>query len=539
MRNLFPELFSFGVADADLQVVGEKTARESEHSEETMWSWFARTSGKCHQDTGPELGVDRYNRWQEDIELMRSLGVRTYRTSISMSRLLTKSGDLNAKAARWYEAYFQALKKAGISIHATLYHWELPQFLNEQGGWKNRIMVDWLSKHAEAVFQTLGEYISEYYILNEPWCSAFLGYHLGIHAPGETSLNSGLLAAHNLLLAQGVAFEKLKSLDRNLKVSTVLNLASCYAATPSPEDIRAARYADIYHNAWFLDPIFNGRYPEDGMELYSSKLPRFGKADMALMQIGPRLNALGINYYMGHTVRLDERAETRFAGVRKAGELTNDLGWPIYVAPAYQNGLYDLLQQVWFNYRAAGLQKIYITENGMAQAPAQEAREPMDDQRRVEYLKAHTAQVAAAIARGIPVQAYFLWTLMDNYEWAEGHRPESCFGIVHVDRRTMKRTRKDSAVWYSQTLLKAPYQAKALENIVETRVSPVTATQAPAVAPVVSSNKAGHILRRPAIVPVAPVKARREVEVVKVREQKAKKPASKPKKGKGRASARR
>lgn len=537
MRNLFPEQFTFGVADADLQVVGEKSARDSERSEETMWSWFARTSGKCHQDTGPEEGVDRFNCWQEDIDLMRSLGLRTYRTSVSMARLLTKSGDLNAKAARWYESYFQALKKAGISIHATLYHWELPQFLNEQGGWKNRVMVEWLSKHAEAVFQSLGEYISEYYILNEPWCSAFLGYHQGVHAPGETSLNSGLLAAHNLLLAQGVAFEKLKSLDRNLRVSTVLNLGSCYAASPSIEDARAARYADIYHNAWFLDPIFSGRYPEDGMELYSAKLPRFGKADMALMHIGPRLHALGINYYNGTTARYDERADTRFAAVRNTGEATNDLGWPLYVPPVYREGLYDLLQQVWFGYRASGLQRIYITENGMALAPSKEIQAGvMEDRRRVEYLKAHIGQVASAVARGIPVQAYFLWTLMDNYEWAEGHRPESCFGIVHVDRKTMKRTRKDSAIWYSENLLKAAYQAKSTQHV-EVSALPVVSAQPPVA--VVTSNKSGHILRRPAVVPVASTVPKKVATPNPVRAARAKKPVPKSKKTKKGTSARR
>jgi beta-glucosidase len=496
MKNSFPIDFRFGVADADLQVIGEKFARAAEGSEESMWSWFARESGKVHNDTPPDVGANRYGLWESDIALMRELGVRNYRTSVSMSRLLTPKGEINVKAAQWYERYFTALRKNGIAVYATLYHWELPQFLNAQGGWKNRLMVDWLCKHAEAVYQTLGEYIEEYFILNEPWCSSFLSYHLGVHAPGETDLSSGLLAAHNLLLAQGAAFEKLKSLDRSLKVSTVLNLAPTYAATPSVEDGLAARYADVYHNTWFLEPIFNGRYPELGLELFRSKLPYYGKADLALMQIGPRMHSLGVNYYRGELVAADERAELKFKGVRRAGEEVNDLGWPIYVPPLYREGLYDILQQIWFAYRGSGLKNICITENGMAQA-SDTGAPVIPDARRLEYLKAHIKQCAAAIERGVPLTAYFLWTLMDNYEWAEGHRPESCFGIIGVDRKTMKRTKKSSAVWYGE-LLKSGIGSKPppVPEIVKPVHPPTTARTAKRSQPKETTRKGRRGKRR-------------------------------------------
>ncbi|MBN8550526.1 MAG: family 1 glycosylhydrolase [Deltaproteobacteria bacterium] len=514
MKERFPADFRFGVADADLQVIGEEKARASEKSEETMWSHFARTSGKCFNDMGPGEGVDRFSLWERDVELMRELGVRNYRTSISMSRLLTRSGDINAKAVQWYENYFKALRKSGITIYATLYHWELPQFLNEQGGWKNRVMVDWLAKHAQAVFETLGEHIEEYFILNEPWCSAMLGYHLGIHAPGEISLSSGFLAAHNLLLAQGAAFEKLKSLDRSLKVSTVVNLASCYAASASEQDERAARHADAYFNTWFLEPMFNGRYPDEAREIYAGKMPHYGKADMALINIGSGLHALGINYYRGELVRYDERAETRFAAVRRDGEQTNDLGWPIYVPPVHPEGLYDLLQQVWFSYRASGLKRIYITENGMAQASSSVSKNGVfEDARRVEYLRAHLEQAAAAVQRGIPLKAYFAWTLMDNYEWQEGYRPESCFGLVHVDRQTMKRTKKESAVWYSNVMKGGTVAPRVIVEREPLRHS-IPVTQRPHAQPetpaAVLSVSPTHILRKkfqpqPAEVTAAPV----------------------------------
>lgn len=539
MKNLFPSDFKFGVADADLQVIGEAKARAAEKSEETMWSHFARTSGRCFEDTEPSIGVDRYSMWDRDAELIRELGVRNYRTSVSMSRLLTKSGDINAKAVQWYENYFKALRKSGIAIYATLYHWELPQHLSAQGGWKSRAMVDWLAKHAQAVFETLGEYIEEYFILNEPWCSAMLGYHRGIHAPGEISLASALLAAHNLLLAQGAAFEKLKSLDRGLKVSTVLNLTPCYAASASEQDERAVQYADAYFNTWFLEPIFNGRYPEEAREIFASRMPHYGKADMALINIGSGLNALGVNYYRGELVRYDERSETRFTSAAREGELKSDLNWPIYVPPVHREGLYDILQQVWFAYRKSGLKRLYITENGMAQATTDVTKNPIQDSRRIDYLRAHVEQTAAAIHRGVPVKAYFAWTLMDNYEWQEGHRPESCFGLVYVDRKSMKRTRKESAVWFSNLIKTGSIASRVIID----RESPRSSISVTAKAQVPVAEKVPavqiaptHILRRKfqpqpqaAAVPSARKPATRVAKAKSVRRsshpKKAKRPA--------------
>jgi beta-glucosidase len=253
-NRLFSHSFKFGVADADLQVIGEDNTLREEQSEKTMWYHFAETSGKCFNNETPGPGIDRFHRWKEDIDLMKKMGVRHYRTSVSMSRILKKNGDVNITAISWYKNYFQALKKAGITIYATLYHWELPLYLHETGGWKNPKTIDVFVRHATTVAKELGEYIDEYFILNEPWCASLLSYHLGIHAPGEKSLASGLAAAHHLLLAQGRTFAALKAISSTAKVSTVVNTETSYAYSTDPKDMLAAARSDGYFNRWFLDP---------------------------------------------------------------------------------------------------------------------------------------------------------------------------------------------------------------------------------------------------------------------------------------------
>jgi len=450
----FPTSFRFGVADADLQVIGEFKARAQEASTETMWQHFADHSGKCFQNQGPAQGVERYSLWRQDLELMASMGVKHYRTSVSMSRMLHEDGSINKKAVAWYREYYSALKNSGIKVYATLYHWELPQHLSEQGGWKNRRTIDVFIKHALAVQQELGDLIEEYFILNEPWCSAMLGHHLGIHAPGERDLTGALAAAHHLLLAQGVVLAEMSAKDPQAKIGTVLNTQPSYAATTSKADIRAAQYADGYFNSWFLDPMFLGEYPAPMLELYGTAVPSFGRGDLEVMRVGPRLHALGINYYSGDTVAFDASEERKYRTVPAPDCLRNDLNWPIYLPPHFPEGLYDMLSQIYFSYRAHGLPKIYITENGMAEkSSAPEAgASVVNDDRRVAYFRGHLEQLHKAVRRGIPVEAYLLWTLMDNYEWAEGYRPESCFGIVHVDRATLKRTRKKSSHFYERVL---------------------------------------------------------------------------------------
>lgn len=449
----FPSTFRFGIADADLQVIGEKHTNAEEQSERTMWSYFAEHSGKCFQNQGPEEGVDRYHLWKEDIELMKRLGVKHYRTSVSMSRILKANGQINGKAIAWYTNYFKALKAAGISIYATLYHWELPYYLHESGGWKNSKTTEVFVRHAGAVAKNLGEYIDEYFILNEPWCASMLSYHIGAHAPGETDLGGAILASHHLLLAQGMAFRALKAIDKNLLVSTVVNVETSYAYSSDQRDIEAARHSDGYFNRWFLDPLYLGTYPEDMVRLYGNAMPKISKEDLKTIAVGKDLLTLGINYYCGRIIAHDPDAALGYSAKNVEGAQTNDLGWPIFVPPHYPEGFYDILQQLYYSYRSYGLARMYITENGMAlETPWDSTSTEVNDERRIDYYRQHIGQVYKAVTRGIPVEGYFAWTLMDNYEWAEGYRPRSCFGMVHVDRKTMKRIPKSSALWYSNLM---------------------------------------------------------------------------------------
>lgn len=451
---IFPKDFIFGVADADLQVIGEDNTLKHENSEKTMWMEFARNSGKVYQGqtTGP--GIDRYHLWKEDLEIMEKMGVKHYRTSISMSRTLLTDGRPNEKALKWYEEYFKAIKKAGISLYVTLYHWELPLYLAEKGGWENRLSADYLVKHAEVIVKHFGKYIDEYFILNEPWCSSILSYYLGIHAPGKTSLKSALQAAHNLLLAQGMVFRVIKQISPYARVSTVFNVSPDYAKTADRKDVLAAKYSDGSSNRWFFDPVFKGEYPMDMIELYGNNMPEIKKQDMKLINIGSELHSMGLNYYRGDIVNYDQKNLLKFNNQNTlSGGEVNGLDWPIFYPPLYPEGLYDILGQIYYSYKDYGLKRLYITENGMAGRDKWDGKSKIvNDPERITYYKEHLRQIHKAVCHGIPVEAFFAWTLMDNYEWAEGYRPESRFGLIYVDRATMKRIWKKSAHWYSQLI---------------------------------------------------------------------------------------
>lgn len=449
----FPESFILGIADADLQVIGEDATRAEEGSEQTMWDHFARTSGKCWEGATPGSGIDRYHRFVEDIKIMQAMGVKHYRTSISMSRLLTRDGKVNEKALDWYKQYYQLLRDADIRIYATLYHWELPQYLQEQGGWKNRKIVDHFLMHARAVAEHLDEYIEEYFLVNEPWCIAIKGYFHGGHAPGETDLSGALQASHHVMLAIGQGYREIHSLRPNAKIGTVFNTESYYAASQEAQDVRARNYADGHFNRWFIDPIFTGAYPQDMLELYGKHAPSIEPGDMDIIKVGNQLHTFGLNYYSGAIVKASTSSPLGYEAVNPDAKLTNDLNWPIILPPVYSEGLYDVLQQIYHDYKHLGLKHVWIMENGMAQRTLWDKKsETVEDARRIFYIRQHLLQILKARAAGIPVEGYLAWTLMDNYEWEEGYRPESCFGMIHVDRTTMQRVWKRSARWYSEVM---------------------------------------------------------------------------------------
>ena len=448
-QNNFPESFIFGVADADLQVIGEEHTIKHENSLPTMWAHCARESGKVFNHETPHQGVDRYHRFEEDIELIKALGVKHYRTSISMARTLNADGSMNEKAIQWYRQYFEALKRAGIAVYATLYHWELPQILSAKGGWASKETIDLFVKHCAYVVKALDHLIDEYFIINEHFCIVFLGHHIGIHAPFIQDLSVALQAGHNLLLAQGKAFRAIKQIKPNAKVSTVYNPAPVYADSGAENDLLAQKLNAGYSD-WLLEPIYTGRYPEHMVELFKRHMPKIEPGDMETIKIGSELHSLGINYYFGQTVRYAAEPILKGEVVREPFEVRTGLGWPVYIPPAYPSGFYDLLVQIYYKYSLFGLNKIYITENGTAWPSEVNLAGQVEDPFRIEYIEKHLDQVKDSISAGVPVAGYFLWTLMDNYEWQEGYRPDSVFGLIHVDRQTLKRTPKSSYYWYQR-----------------------------------------------------------------------------------------
>jgi beta-glucosidase len=445
----FPSEFSFGVADADLQVIGEDHCIREEGSQRTMWAAFA-SAGRTHRSEGPGVGIDRFSRWREDADLMTELGFRHYRTSVSMSRLLHRDGSVNGKAVEWYRRYWTLLRERGVRLYVTLYHWELPEWLDIEGGWTNRHAVDFLLKHGSAAHECLGDLVDEYFTINEPWCASLLSYHLGIHAPGRTSLAEALNAAHNLLLASGLLVRELKSCDPDVRVGVVLNSEFKFAVDASEANRRARTTSDCYFNRWFYDPIFKGSYPEEMREVYRDAWPRCSDEEMQIIKVGNLIHALGVNNYAAEIVTLDSGSELGYRSAACADVPRNDLGWPIALPPHFPVGLYDVLMQIYHSYRDYGLKRMYITENGMALEPRFDSiGNLLPDERRIQYYRGHLEQVHKAICAGLPVEKYFAWTFMDNYEWSEGYRPESCFGLVHVDRTTLARTPNASCRWYS------------------------------------------------------------------------------------------
>lgn len=448
----FSKKFKFGVAEADLQVIGEKYTLKNENSEPTMWLNFSKNSPEVYKNQTPLDGIDRYNRWKEDVKIIKELKCKHYRTSISMARIMTRDRKPNFKAIDWYKTFFSYLRANNINIYATLYHWELPQYLADIGGWKNRDIIPYIVDYAKIAYKYLNEYIEEYFILNEITQATFYSYHLGEQAPGEKNLKGALTTVHHMLLAQGLVFQALKELNKSIKLSTVYNPSVTYALKNTPKDIQAAQYAYGYHTSMFTDPLYCGNYPDYMLSLFKSKMPKIEKNDMNIIKIGNGLYTFGVNYYRGKTVKYDPDSEVKFTEVRFPQGVKNGMGRPIYVAPTYPEGLYDLLCELYHRYESYGMKRIYITENGASWPDVIDKTGKIKDDFRIYFLNEHIKQVQKAILKGIPVKGYFVWALMDNYNWSAGYRPESVYGLVHIDWKTMTRTPKESYYWYKKLI---------------------------------------------------------------------------------------
>ncbi|MBX3604720.1 MAG: beta-glucosidase [Piscinibacter sp.] len=420
--------FVWGVATASFQIEGSTRADGRLTS---IWDTFSATPGKVlHGDTG-EPGCDHYRRWESDVELIAALGVDAYRLSIAWPRVLREDGSLNPAGIGFYQRLLDRLGERGVQRYVTLYHWDLPQHLQDRGGWLNRETAYRFADYADRMARALHGRVSAWMTLNEPWCSAFLGHGNGHHAPGLAEPRFATQAMHHLLLGHGLALPALRAADPGAACGIVANVGRGTTDGASDADRDAAHLYEVMHNAWVLDPLFAGRYPADLQRLWPGSEPLVLDGDMAV--ITRPVDFLGINYYFRSNLR--SNGAGRFVDVPLPGVERTQMGWEVY-----PQGLEDLLR----GFKAAypNLPPVFITENGMA-SDDRVADGRVDDAQRISYLERHFAAVARAADAGVDVRGYFVWSLMDNFEWAFGY--ERRFGLVHVDYATQQRTLKNSA----------------------------------------------------------------------------------------------
>ena len=420
--------FLFGVATASYQIEG---AVREDGRLPSIWDAFCATPGKVLNGDSGEFACDHYHRWAEDVDMIAGLGVDGYRLSLAWPRVMDEAGRPNAKGIDFYKRLLDRLEAQGLQRFVTLYHWDLPQHLEARGGWLNRDTAYRFADYAELMSRELQGRVTTWATLNEPWCSAFLGYGNGHHAPGLNDTRYSTQAMHHLLLGHGLALQAVRANDPGARCGIVANVGRFSTDTDRPEDQEMARLGEVMHNQWVLDPLLKGAYPSDLFRLWKGAEPLVLPGDMAT--ITQPLDFLGINYYFRSNVRDDGQGGIR--DVPLEGVERTQMGWEVY-----PEGLRDLL--IGFHERYPGLPPIYITENGMASDDQVEGG-AVHDVQRIRYLQRHFAAIGEAIQAGVDIRGFFVWSLMDNFEWAFGY--ERRFGLVHVDYATQTRTLKDSA----------------------------------------------------------------------------------------------
>jgi beta-glucosidase len=436
----FPDGFLWGAATSAYQIEGSPLADGAGPS---IWQRFSHTPGyTLDGDTG-DVACDHYRRWQEDVALMAELGLKAYRFSIAWGRVLPEgTGRVNRKGLDFYSRLVDALLARDIVPNVTLYHWDLPEALDNRGGWLNRDIADWFADYAQVVFRALGDRVQMWATLNEPWVVIDGGYLTGGMAPGHRNLFEAPLAAHNLLRAHGAAVRAYRVEGRH-RIGVVVNLEPKYPASDRTEDLAATRRAEAYMNRQYLDALFLGRYPDElRNEVFGAAWPEFPAEDMALIR--QPVDFLGINYYSRGLTRDDPTALPVRAGrAREPRHAYTAMDWEVF-----PQGLFDTLTWVKSRY---GELALYVTENGAAYYdPPTADSGAIDDPLRVAYFREHLRAVRRAIRAGVDVRGYFAWSLLDNFEWAYGYAKR--FGIVHVDFATQQRTPKASARFYADVI---------------------------------------------------------------------------------------
>ena len=431
----FPDGFTWGTATSAYQIEG---AWNEDGRGPSIWDTFCRQPGKVWQGHNGDVAADHYHRWPEDVELMAELGLKAYRFSIAWPRVMPSGmNPVNQAGLDFYDRLVDALLDRGIEPWVNLYHWDLPQALQDRGGWTKRETAERFAEYAGVVAARLGDRVTRWITHNEPFVAVILGHFSGEHAPGTKNPLNAAWAYRHLMLSHGLAAEALRAAaGRPIQVGIVLNLNPVHPASDAKEDERAARRYDGLLNRMFLDPLLRGRLPAD-IEKMFGLLFKISAED--LRTIATPVDFLGVNYYTRTVVRHDKAVPfVQASEVRPEGNEYSQM-WEIYPA-----GLHELLARVWKEYKPA---ELYVTENGV---PVPDTLEPdgrVHDVRRIAYLRDHIVQVHRAIADGVPVRGYFVWSLLDNFEWALGYQMR--FGLAYVDFETRQRTMKDSGKWYA------------------------------------------------------------------------------------------
>jgi beta-glucosidase len=441
----FPSGFVWGTATSAYQIEG---ATGEDGRGESIWDRFARTPAATRDGKTGDVACDHYHRYRDDVALMADLGLKAYRFSVAWPRILPDGrGGVNQRGLDFYSRLVDCLLEHGVTPFLTIYHWDLPQALQDQGGWTNRRTAEAFVEYTNILSRHLGDRVKQWITHNEPWCVSHLGHRTGLHAPGLRDFRAAIESAHHLLLSHGMAVPIVRANAPGAEVGITLNMSPVVPASPSPADRDASRHEDGSLNRWFLDPLFRGCYPADvlydfvreghltrGLEVVES-------GDFAA--IATPIDFLGVNYYSRAIARSGRVSEDenhpRTVHTAPESEWTA-MGWEVY-----PQGLFEVLTRLHLEYNVP---KIYVTENGASYADAPRAPRRVPDVKRVRYLRDHFVEVRRAIDAGAPVRGYFVWTLLDNFEWDRGYTQR--FGITWTDYETQERVLKDSALWFSR-----------------------------------------------------------------------------------------
>ncbi|WP_312516975.1 GH1 family beta-glucosidase [Massilia sp.] len=430
-QNDFPHDFTWGVATSSFQIEG---AWDADGKGPSIWDTFCLDKANIKDGSDGTIACDHYNRYREDVALMASLGVDAYRFSMAWARVQPDGkGAWNEAGLDFYSRLLDALAEKNIRAHITLYHWDLPQGLQDDGGWLNRDTAYRFADYAREVARRFGDRVEAIATHNEPWCTANLGYGNAQFAPGVRDLKQSIQVSHHLLLSHGLAMTAMREVGSSARLGIVLNQWTADAATDSQADRDMAEFEYARSVQWFMDPIFKGRYPELALRGHGDNAPQVAEGDFAIIQ--QKIDFLGCNYYFRSWC---SAAVPPVPAPARHG--VTDMGWEIF-----PEGLPELLLKLKAEY--PDLPPVYITENGMANADTIEGGQ-VHDPERIAYVRSHLAALKEAMDAGVNVQGYFLWSLLDNFEWNSGYAKR--FGIVHVDYATQQRTPKDSALWYRE-----------------------------------------------------------------------------------------